>query len=73
MTELILGVIILAVLVQFAWREYQHDQERRDLYTRLMAKDLADYQAATNTAKPAGARNPIKKALEKVQKNQAEV
>jgi len=33
------GVFLLFVL----WREWQHDRERKDLYSRLMAKDLTDY------------------------------
>lgn len=73
MTEVILGVITLVVLVLFAWREDRHHQERRDLYTRLMAKDLTEYQAVTSTVRPTGTRNPIKKALEQAEKNKAEV
>lgn len=45
-----------------------HHQERRDLYNRLMAKDLTDYKANEDKTVTAG-RNGIKKRLEQISKN----
>jgi hypothetical protein len=42
------GAIIGVFLLFMGWREWRHDLERRDLYSRLMAKDLTDYLAAEN-------------------------
>ena len=58
--------VILALLAFLAWREHRHDLERKDLYTRLMAKDLTDYLAAANTEPLPQSRNFIKKAIDRV-------
>ena len=36
-------IVACAFILFLAWREWQHDRERKDLYSRLMAKDLTDY------------------------------
>ena len=58
--------VILALLAFLAWREHRHDLERKDLYTRLMAKDLTDYLVAVNTEPLPQSRNFIKKAIDRV-------
>lgn len=44
--------IIAFILMIWAWREWQHDLERKDLYNRLMARDLSEYTAATSGGRP---------------------
>lgn len=41
--EYILSGALLLTFCMWAWREYQHDQERKDLLNRLMAKDFNEY------------------------------
>jgi hypothetical protein len=36
----------------FAWREIVHDRERKDLYNRLMARDLSEYKTMATSGKP---------------------
>lgn len=60
------GVIAL-ILVMWAWREYTHDKERKDLYNRLMSRDIAEYKtvAATGKPPPGRARNTILAGIKK--------
>ncbi len=53
--------ILTVVLVLSLFERIQDRRERRDLYTRLMARDLTDYRAAS----PGQTRNFLKKALER--------
>lgn len=41
----------------------QHQEERKDLLNRLMAKDINEYKSVNNPNLPKGA-NPIRKKLE---------
>lgn len=50
-TALLVGIIVF-LLAFIGWREYcffcrerQHDAERQDLYNRIMARDLNNYNA----------------------------
>ena len=44
--------LVLAALAFAAWREIQHDLERRDLLNRLMARDYAEYKELSAPRKP---------------------
>jgi len=55
--------LICGVLALWAWREYQHDQERRDLYNRLMARDYTEY-ANAGRPPPGKVRNFIRRGLQ---------
>ena len=49
MTDIVLVVLaVLLVVIQ----EFFHSRERRDLYSRMMAKDLTEYKDATGTPRP---------------------
>lgn len=48
-------IIIVSLLAFTAWREWQNSRERKDLYNRLMARDLTDYRVhekAGNQGRP---------------------
>lgn len=49
MTEIIIIVIMSALM---ALQSYLHSLERKDLYNRLMAKDLTEYKTATQAGRP---------------------
>jgi len=48
MTEWVIGIMAGAMTLQ----EYLHSRERKDLYSRMMAKDLTEYKDATGPARP---------------------
>lgn len=52
--------MIYALAVYIIIREIMHYIERRDLYSRIMAKDLREYQS-TKKDKPRSIRNTIYK------------
>jgi hypothetical protein len=56
MTETVIAV--LAALL--AIREFMHSRERKDLYSRIMARDLAEYQTAVSARPPPKSGNPIR-------------
>ena len=60
MTEVIFGVAMTAILALHVWTVYQHKQERKDLLTRIMARDLTEYLAATSSRPPPKSSNPIR-------------
>jgi len=71
MTEPVTELLIIGgILTLFAWREYHHDQERKDLYNRLMSRDLTDYSQITSTRPPPKSRNFVKRGLKKFYDNQ---
>lgn len=41
MTEVIFGVVILALIAFAAWREQEHRAERAELFQRVQAPELA--------------------------------
>lgn len=48
-------IIIVSLLAFTAWREWQNSRERKDLYNRLMSRDLTDYRVhdkADNQGRP---------------------
>jgi hypothetical protein len=54
--------VIAGFLLFLAWREYCHDKERKDLYNRLMSRDITEYMT-TQDNKPPKQRNFVKKGL----------
>lgn len=60
MTEYAMAVALIVIIALHVWTVWQHKQERRDLLTRLMARDLTEYQAAINTRPPPKSVNPIR-------------
>ena len=60
MTEYTLAAALVGIAALHVWTVFQHKQERRDLLTRLMARDLTEYQAAINTRPPPKSVNPIR-------------
>lgn len=56
-----------AFFVYHCWCEYRHARERQELYSRLMARNLLEYQATTNQERdpPKPARSFIKLPVEK--------
>lgn len=58
-------LIILIFTLYHVLSEVSHARERKDLYTRLMAGSLQDFQQSQGQAKPpAKVLNPIKKGLQ---------
>ena len=49
MTELVMGVIILALIGFIAWREKETRHERRELMTGALTKDPVEYRIAATT------------------------
>lgn len=64
--SLSLALISLGLL---AWREHQHDLERRDLLDRFMARDLGDYKHLNNKDSAPKGRNFVRSGLEKAKRN----
>jgi hypothetical protein len=62
MSVLEVGVII-GLYALIIYLEISHRKERKDLYSRIMAKDLNDYSAIKNG--PGKAGNFIKENLDK--------
>lgn len=61
---------ILILFVSMAgfivWREYEHQKERKDLYTRIMAGSLRDY-SLNEKKTPLGGGNFVRAGLKKHQ------
>lgn len=60
---LILFFVIILFITSTIFREYRHELERRDLYSRIMAEDLKDYSLSTGTRKPPKQRNAVKAGI----------
>lgn len=44
--EALMGIAaLITAFTYITWREYRHELERRELYSRLMARDLAEFTA----------------------------
>lgn len=65
MIDYALTVALIGIVALHVWTVYQHKQERGDLLTRIMAKDLREYQAATNTRPPPKSVNPIRENIKR--------
>lgn len=67
MTEIVLGAALIGVTALHVWTVWQHKNERSELLTRIMAKDLREYQDVTNTRPPPKGGNFIKAGLKRYQ------
>jgi hypothetical protein len=54
--------IAFAFVIIIVLQEFIHYKERKDLYNRIMARDLPEYKAADGS--PPKGRNGIKKKIE---------
>jgi len=55
--------IVVIFMLFAAWREYSHVAERKDLYNRIMAKDLTDYTSGQRD--PPKSRNFVRAGRKK--------
>jgi len=47
------SIVIAAIaLTYIAWREWRHEKERQELYSRLMARDLAEFAVFSKNDQP---------------------
>ena len=60
---LLLGFICIAQFAYIVYSDHQHELERKDLYSRLMARDLPEYDSHTRNEQPKS-RNIIKRGLQ---------
>ncbi|MCK9327679.1 MAG: hypothetical protein M0P69_19445 [Bacteroidales bacterium] len=67
MTEIALAVALIGITTLHVWTVWQHKAERSELLTRIMAKDLREYQDVTNTRPPPKGGNFIKAGLKRYQ------
>ncbi len=60
-----LALVCLILVGMIIWREHQFDMERKDLYNRIQAGTLLDYNTNRDgTPAPVG-RNFVKKGIKK--------
>jgi len=67
MTTIILPVVILVLAAALLLQEYRHSNERKDLLTRIMARDLTEYSQVINQRPPPKGGNFIKAGLKRYQ------
>jgi hypothetical protein len=67
LTEIALAVALIGITTLHVWTVWQHKAERSELLTRIMAKDLREYQDVTNTRPPPKVGNFIKAGLKRYQ------
>lgn len=65
-------IILLIFAIYHVWSEIIHARERRDLYNRLMAKDLPEFTAFEQPKEPPKGRNFMRKGLEQAYQAQAQ-
>ena len=65
MTDYAMAVALIVIIALHVWTVWQHKQERRDLLTRIMARDLTEYQVATNSRPPPKSANPIRENIKR--------
>lgn len=65
MTDYAMAVALIGIIALHVWTVWQHKQERRDLLTRIMARDLTEYQVATNSRPPPKSANPIRENIKR--------
>lgn len=71
------SVIIIAIFITFMLiQSIIHRLERKDLYNRIMARDLNDYNRAetkaASTKEPSITRNPLRKQVMRSEKEHHE-
>lgn len=59
---LLLGFMCLFLLCYIVYSDHQHELERKDMYSRLMAKDLPEYDSHVRSDLPKS-RNIVKRGL----------
>jgi len=64
-TDYAMAVALIGIIALHVWTVWQHKQERRDLLTRIMARDLTEYQVATNSRPPPKSANPIRENIKR--------
>ncbi len=59
--------IIIILALSLGIQSVIHARERKDLYSRIMSKDLREYQEGTRERQPSNPSkgNPIKRVLDK--------
>lgn len=67
MLEISMLVVIGALLSIVMYQEHIHYKERKDLYNRLMAKDLHEYREFVEKPKKKLSSNPRRDRMQKVQ------
>ena len=65
MTDYAMAVALIGIIALHVWTVWQHKQERRDLLTRIMARDLTEYQVATSSRPPPKSANPIRENIKR--------
>lgn len=72
-TILLINTVVMALmLVGNLYNEKLHRQERKELYNRLMARDLAEYTAYSKERPPAPVQNFVLDAIERSKRRQRE-
>lgn len=59
------GLVFTVLIAFITFREIMHYLERKDLYNRIMAKNLSDYSQSIDKKAPKAVKNLIKKGLER--------
>lgn len=67
MITAILALALLALAGALLVQEYRHSIERKDLLTRIMARDLTEYNQVTNQRPPPKGGNFIRAGLKRYQ------
>lgn len=65
MTDYAMAVALIGIIALHVWTVWQHKQERRDLLSRIMARDLTEYQVATSSRPPPKSANPIRENIKR--------
>jgi len=64
-TDYAMAVALIGIIALHVWTVWQHKQERRDLLSRIMARDLTEYQVATSSRPPPKSANPIRENIKR--------
>ena len=77
MTDTIILILVIAILLfERVWSQKQHHEERRELYSRIMARDLDDYSKTEQTTAPPKGRNfvlaGIDRSIKRMEEGRAE-
>lgn len=66
---IIQAIVIGGLIRHISKSEKEHKEERKDLYNRVMAKDLNEYSSAANGRKPGGANMINSKVVNDLKEN----
>jgi hypothetical protein len=67
MTTAFLVLALMVLSAALLMQEYRHSNERKDLLTRIMAKDLTEYNQVMNQRPPPKGGNFIRTGLKRYQ------